>query len=124
LLGAAAPNHGMQLEEYIERIYAFCVGLQGVDSSFLRDCMICDWLSMVKGKNTPAFLRNRDSRISRDSLRDQNNRRGHIEKDAEKQLGHKLGRQEYAVLTSGKGVFVDSNDCDPVTGLYKVYFVK
>jgi len=127
LLGAAVPNHGLQLEEYIERIYAFCIGLPGVDSSYLRDCMMCDWLSMVKGKNTPPFLTNRDSRISRDSkidrnsLRDQNSRREHIETEAEKRLGHKLGRQEYAVLTTGNVVFVDSNDRDPVTGLYKVH---
>ena len=129
LLGATVPNHGIQLEEYIEKIYAFCVGLPGVDSSYLRDCMKCDWLSMVKGKNTPPFMKNRDSRtnrdskIDRDSLKKQNCRRGYIETEAEKRLGHKLGRQEYAVLTTGKVVFVDSNDRDPVTGLYKIYLV-
>ena len=110
-LGAAAPNHGTQLEKYMTQIYDFCAGLPGVDISKLQDSMVCDWLGMVKGKNTPAFLKNQDSR------------REHVKTAAEKRLGVKLGRHEYAVLNSGKGVFVDSSNRDPVTGLYKIHII-
>ena len=40
---------------------------------------------------------------------------------AEKQLGRKIRRDEAAVLSSGAGVYVDSEDRDLVTGLYKVH---
>jgi radical SAM superfamily enzyme len=110
-LGTAAPNHGTQLENYIEQIYAFCVSLSGVDDKELRDHLMCDWLGMVKGKNTPAFLKRKDSRCEA------------VEREAEKVLGRKPGRGEVAVLSSGKGVFVDSSNRDKVTGLYKVYFL-
>ena len=111
-LGAAAPNHGTQLEKYIEQIYSFCVELSGVDSSELCDCLIYDWLSMVKGKNTPTFLKNQDVR------------RENVEKKAEAILGRKPGRSEVAVLHSGKGVFVDSSDRDQVSGLYRTHFME
>ena len=108
-VGAAAPNHGTQLEEYIDQIYSYCAGLPGVDSNELQDHLIYDWLGMVKGKNTPTFLKNHDSR------------REHVERAAEKLLGRKPGRGEVAVLHSGKGIFVDSRNRDKVTGLYKVF---
>jgi len=110
-LGAAAPNHGTQLEDYIKLIYGFCAVLPGVNSDELRDCLICDWICMVKGKNTPAFLKNQDNRLKA------------IEKEAEKQLGRMPSRGEAAILNSGKGVFVDSSDRDPVTGLYKIFYL-
>jgi len=108
-LGTAAPNHGTQLENYATQVYDFCTSLPGVDSEALKDYMVFDWLGMVKGKNTPPILKNNDI----------NHR--HIAEKAEKMLGRMLRREEIAVLRSGKGVFVDSNDRDPVTGLYRVY---
>jgi hypothetical protein len=66
---------------------------------------------MVKGKNTPAFLKNPDRQFSL------------INKEAEMQLGHRVGRNECAVLRTGKGLFVDSKNRDPVTGLYKVHSI-
>ena len=111
-LGVNAPNHGAQLEDYIVLIYEFFLGLPGVEEESLKDCLIYDWLSMVKGKNAPVFLKNDD------------NRRKYVAEAAEKLLGRKMKREEYAVLNSGLGIFVDSNDQDPVTGLYSVYFCR
>ena len=111
-LGTAFPNHGTQLEQYVKQIYEFCVELQGVEKELLIDCLVCDWLGMVKGKNSPAFLKNQDSR------------REQVRIEAETQLGRKIGRHEYAVLSSGKGVFVDSHDFDIVTNLYTLYYIK
>jgi len=111
-LGDAVPNHATQLEDYAVQIYEFFAGQSGVDKKTLIDCMIYDWLSMVKGKNAPAFLKNDDSR------------RIFVAEEAEKRLGRTLKREEYAVLHSGKGIFVDSNDRDPVTGLYRVCFCE
>jgi len=110
-LGASAGNHGLDLPDYAERIYSFCAMLPGVDKYELSDCMTRDWLGMVKGKNMPGFLKNPD--ISR----------GKTIEAAQKRLGRKIRRDEAAVLLSGKGVFVDSERRDPVTGLYQVYYI-
>jgi len=108
-LGCAIPNHGIQLEEYIIRIYDHLVTLPGVEAKALQDCLVYDWLGMVKGKNLPAFLKNNVTR------------RKHIAENSEIILGRKPRREETAVLNSGIGLFTDSNDRDPVTGLYRVY---
>ncbi|MCL2425659.1 MAG: B12-binding domain-containing radical SAM protein [Oscillospiraceae bacterium] len=112
MLGDAFPNHGTQLEQYVRQVYEFCTELQGVEKKILTDCMICDWLSMVKGKNAPSFMKNTDSR------------RELVKAEAEVQLKRKVGRHEYAVLSSGKGVFVDSHDRDVVTELYKIHHIQ
>jgi hypothetical protein len=107
-LGTAVPNHATQLEDYIVQLYGFFKKQPGVEENVLKDCLIYDWLGMVKGKNTPPFLKN-------DSIQ-----RKHVAETAEKILGRKLRREEFALLSSGKGIFVDENNRNPVTGLYKV----
>ena len=109
LLGTAVPNNGMQLEDYIVHIFEFFVNLPNVDKNDLIDCMLYDWLSMVKGKNMPDIFRN------------EYQNRSLVAEEAKRLLGRKIRREEYTVLNSGLGIFVDSNDRDPVTGLYKVY---
>ncbi|MDR0324484.1 MAG: B12-binding domain-containing radical SAM protein [Oscillospiraceae bacterium] len=108
-LGEAAPNHGTALDEYAGQLYGCLAKLPGVDGDALRECMICDWLGMVKGKNMPSFLKGAGP------LRKQ------AEALAKKQLGRGAGRGETAVLPSGRAVFVDSSSRDPVTGLYKLH---
>ena len=110
LLGASVPNHATQLEDYAVQVYDFLASLPGVDKERLKDCMSYDWLGMVKGKNTPAFLKNNDKNRCR------------VANEAERVLGRKIRREEYAVLLSGKGIFADSNNRSPVTGLHKVYY--
>ncbi|MCL2819654.1 MAG: B12-binding domain-containing radical SAM protein [Oscillospiraceae bacterium] len=111
-IGSNVPNHGTQLENYIIQLFNFFLKLPGVDESDLKDCFIYDWLSMVKGKNTPAFLKNDCEH------------RNYAAKSAEKTLGRKIRREEYAVLNSGSCIFVDSNSRSPVTGLYEVFIIK
>jgi len=106
-LGETVPNHGTPLTDYAENIYDFCTKLPGVDENELSDRMTCDWLGMVKGKNTPSFVK----------------RDGQISKTVEQVLGRKINRNEAAVLSSGKGIFVDSEDCDPVTSLYRLHLL-
>jgi hypothetical protein len=113
-LGAAAPNHAAQLEDYIVQIYEFSLKQPGVEENALKDCLIYDWLGMVKGKNLPAFLKNDNKQ---QELVD---KRAQIAATAEKKLGRKLRREEYTVLSTGKGIFVDNNDRNPVTGLYTI----
>ena len=110
-LGEAAPNHGTQLAEYAGHVYGFCSKLPGVDADELRDRMTCDWLAMTKGSNMPAFLKNPDRKRAKAAA------------IAEKALGRKVGRNEYAVLRSGMGIYVDSVTRDPVTGLYALHSV-
>ena len=111
-LGRAIPNHGTQLEDYVVQVYDFFAAMPNVDSNDLKDCMVYDWFGMVKGKNTPDVLKNK------------NKNRTQVTGIAESVLDRKIGRLESAVLCSGKGVFVDSSDRDPVTGLYKVYICE
>jgi hypothetical protein len=107
-LGAEAPNHGIPLEQYTRQVYDYCVKLQNADKNEIQSRMICDWLAMVKGRNMPDFFRAPD--VQREQIR----------KTAEKRLGRSIHRDEAAVLPSGKGVYVDSEKRDAVTGLYYV----
>ncbi|MCL2401303.1 MAG: B12-binding domain-containing radical SAM protein [Oscillospiraceae bacterium] len=109
-LGEAAPNHATSLSDYAVGIYDFCVNLPGIDANALKDRLICDWLSMVKGKNAPHFLKN--------------DGRNRVTETAEQMLGRKIPRVEAAMLSTGKGVFADSVHRDPVTGLYTLHFVE
>jgi len=110
-LGEAAPNHGTDLADYAQQIYDCFAKLPSVRDDKLQDCMVCDWLSMVKGKNLPRFLLNLDRRHAQ------------LIKAAESLFGHTVARNEAAILRSGVGVVVDSNDRDPVTGLYRLSFI-
>jgi len=112
LLGSSVPNHGTQLENYAIQLYEFFLTLSKVETSALQDCMTCDWLTMVKGKNAPSFMKNKDTR------------RSQLSEVAEKVLGRKPKREEYSILNSGTGIFVDHTDKNPITGLYRVYFIK
>jgi hypothetical protein len=113
-LGATVPCHATQLEDYVVQIYNFFLKQPGVNEFSLKDCIIYDWLGMVKGKNTPSFLRNDD--IQKKFVAERNK----VAETAERVLGRKLRREEFALLSSGKGIFVDSNNRNPVTGLYDV----
>jgi hypothetical protein len=110
-IGDAAPNHGTQLEKYAEQLFECLAKLENVDKFELCDKMTYDWLSMVKGKNMPEFMRNSDPK------------REKVTQEAKMLLNHEIGRSEVAVLRSGMGVFVDISNRDPVTGLYKLHFV-
>jgi len=108
-LGEAVPNHGLHLTDYAVKIFDCFANLPNVDRDKLRDCMVCDWLGMVKGRNMPTFLRR------------QNNGRKQAIRMAERQLGRKIARGEAEVLLSGKGVYADGEARDPVTRLYRLH---
>ncbi|MCL2628675.1 MAG: DUF4080 domain-containing protein [Oscillospiraceae bacterium] len=115
-LGSAFPNRKTQLEDYIYEIYEFCSRQAGIENNILCDKLLYDWLSMVKGKNLPVFLKERFLR--KDKLREA------MYEAAQSNLGRKPERNEYAVLSSGSGIFVDSKSVNPVTGLYEIFIVK
>ena len=109
MLGEAAPNSGIPLDAYAMLLFDCFSGLPGVKMDMLLDCMTCDWLGMVKGKNMPLFLKMQDKR------------RKQIASAAAKRLGHAVSVGETAVLSCGSSVFVDIKDRDPVNGLYRVF---
>ena len=111
-LGEAAPNHGTALDIYAEQIFAFCANLPNVDFNDLHDHMVCDWLSMVKGKNMPTILRNTDSR------------RKQVFQYIKEIYDHEIRRDEVRVLKSGKSVFVNNTICCPITGLYEIELIS
>jgi radical SAM superfamily enzyme YgiQ (UPF0313 family) len=111
-LGEAAPNFRTHLDVYAGRLYDYCASLPGVDVDKLRDFMACDWLTMVRGRNMPLFLKVPDRRQKK------------LLSSAEELLRHEIARNEAAILLSGKGVFIDSADRDPVTGLYRLHFLE
>jgi radical SAM superfamily enzyme YgiQ (UPF0313 family) len=56
-LGEKFPNRGTALDLYAGQVYETLAGLPRVNPDELLDFMARDWFSMVKGKNTPHFLR-------------------------------------------------------------------
>jgi hypothetical protein len=110
-LGEAAPNHGIALDVYARQVYDCFHTFPNVDIDVLKDIMTCDWLSMVKGKNMPLFLKRQDEH------------RKYAGKIAENTLGRSMHRDESVVLLSGRAVFVDSMDRDPVSGLYRLHYI-
>jgi len=116
-LGESFPNHGLPLETYAEQVFTHLAAQQSVNSSTLLEHMLCDWLAMVKGKNMPGFMKDSLAKVD-------GKRRTALVKIAEKFLGRTIERNQAAILPSGKGVFVDSENRDIVTGLYKLHFAE
>jgi len=110
-LGKAAENHGTDLADYAAQIYEFCKKLPKIEEIKLVDCMVVDWLAMVKGKNMPSFMRTSDSR------------KKEVLEIAKRRLAHEIRRDEATILQNGQGIYVDSQNRNPVTGLYKVVSV-
>ena len=110
-LGKAAPNHGTALGDYAVEILNICAALPNVEYSKLQDHMVCDWLSMVKGKNMPTILRGMDKRH-------QNSQRKQVFEQIKQQYAHEVRRDEVRILNNGKIAFVDNTKRNPVTGLY------
>ena len=108
-LGQFVENHGLPLEDYAKMIHDCFLSFPGVNINELQACMICDWLTMVRGKNMPGFLRKPDTK------------RKQLIAAVEKKIGRTIGREEVAFLPSGESVFVDVSDRDVVTGLYRLY---
>ncbi|MCL1904244.1 MAG: B12-binding domain-containing radical SAM protein [Oscillospiraceae bacterium] len=91
-----------------ERVSTVLDKLSGVDSDILLEHMICDFMASQKGMNMPFFMRIYDKPAYM-----------RFRSVAEEKLGRKIHRHEVAVLPSGKGVFLDSENCDIVSGLYR-----
>lgn len=112
-IGAAVRHFLCPLEDYAEGLFALLLSLPGVERLPLRDAMVCDFLSAVKGEGLPAFLRSES-------------RPPDLRKQVQTLLGHHPARGEYAVLLAGgeKAVAADSKDRDPVTGLYRLHYLR
>ena len=108
LVGEEVPNHGKDLSEYATEFFSICLTIPNVEYDKLRDCMLFDWLGMVKGKNMPYILKSADNNKTRAT------------KIAEESLGRKIRRDEAATLSTGQVIYVDSENKNPVTGLYFV----
>ena len=108
-LGESVSNHAMQLDVYAERVFAYCLGQPGVEADRLRDLMIRDLLGMTKGKCMPSFLK------AEAKWRKQ------VVAAANLRFGRVVDFDEVAVLSSGEGVYADSETRNKVTGLYAVY---
>lgn len=111
-LGEAVFNQATPLDVYAECIFHHCAGLPHVDRNELHDRMICDLLGMTKGKCMPSILKSYGKRRKQEVLA------------VNKRLGRVIDYDETAILSSGRGVYVDSMDRDLVTGLYKLYFIE
>ena len=112
-MGQAFQKDGMPLEAFAGLVFDFCNGLDAVDENKLKEAMICDWLSMVKGVNMPAFLKHGDKKQMTPLIA-----------HAEMALGRKIRKSEAALLPDGSAVYVNTYSKDPVTGLYELFFVK
>jgi hypothetical protein len=111
LIGTNAPNHGTPLEIYAAQIFDVISTVQEVNRDVLCDKITCDWLGMVKGKNMPKFMKKQGMAHSRAA------------EIAKKTLNLEVKRSEYALLSTGMAVFVDSADRDIITSLYKLHYL-
>ena len=111
-LGKSAENHGLPLEDYAKMVHDCFLSIPGISKDELQARMICDWLTMVRGKNMPAFLRRPEYK------------RKQVITSVEKIIGRTIGREEVAFLPSGETIFVDINDRDVVTGLYRLHHLQ
>ncbi len=106
---------GASLSQVAEQFFSYCLSLQGVEKHPLRNAMVCDWLSSVKGGKLPAFLHVQD-----DSL-------GKFRKWLRKSEMHcpKQGVERGVALLYEplQGVYADYVTPDPVTGQYELQFV-
>jgi hypothetical protein len=111
-LGETVQAHNIELRDYAAEIYGYFIKLPGVRSSKLLDFMVCDWLSMVKGSDKLPFVEY-----------ERYNDTKQVKQAAKTILNREIRRNEAAVLSDGRGVFVDGEDRDKVTGLFRLYFV-
>ncbi|MCL2445428.1 MAG: B12-binding domain-containing radical SAM protein [Oscillospiraceae bacterium] len=109
-MGSAAPHHATALEHYATQLYAYFRALPNVEDEPLRDHMLCDMLSMTKGQSMPAFLKCYDKK------------RKQVLHHANAALARNICACEVAVLSDGRGVYVDSRKQNPITGLYLLEF--
>ncbi|MDR2590740.1 MAG: B12-binding domain-containing radical SAM protein [Oscillospiraceae bacterium] len=108
--GKSFPNHGTQLELYAQHFFQFCKTLPNIDEDTLIDKLSYDWLCKKKKKNAPVFMKREGARCKT------------VHANAEKKLGQKLRKEEVLILHTGEIIFVNSENKNPVTGLYEVNY--
>jgi len=111
-LGEVLHAHAIPLNVYADELLAFCLKLPNIDSSLLKDCLICDMLQTTKGTCYASFMKER-KRFQTSALL-----------KAEKIIGHPISRDETAILSCGKQVFVDRDVQKLVTKLYELCLLK
>lgn len=108
-------KQGAPLSRVAHWFYEFAL-TQGADAVTLRDVMVCDWLSTVKGGQLPPFLQREDPRLStfRKFLR---------KNSATKPLAG-VARGSALLYGETQGVYVDYVNQDPVTGRYVLHQIN
>lgn len=110
-----ALDNGASLSQVAEAFFHHCCGLHRVDTNELRNRMVCDWLSSVKGGKLPPFLQVKDERL------------GQFRKWLRKSEEHKpcagVPRGVALLYEPCRGVYVDYQNQNPVNGRYDLYFV-
>jgi len=111
-IGKAVFHEATSLDSYAAQLYQYFRTLPNVKEEKLKDNMLCDLLQMTKGKSMPDVLKN------------YHKKRKQVAELASKMLARPICANEAAMLTNGQGVYVDSQEQDPVTGLYPLYFLE
>ena len=104
--------HASSLEGYMELLYRFFIGKDGVEGAVLRDQMVCDRLSTNSSGYLPKFLRIEDAAL----------RHVRMVLEREEQTKKPEGvKRAVAILYAQKcAVYVDYSCADPVTGEYEL----
>jgi len=111
-MGSAVLHQATPLAEYTMQLYAYFGTLPHVDKKALRDHLRCDLLRTTRGQCMPAFLQC-DGKA-----------RKQVMQRASEMLARPISAKETAVLEDGRGVYIDSTQRNPVTGLYPIYFLQ
>lgn len=105
-MGQAVPHHATPLVGYTTQLAQYFIALPNVKKDILHDHLCCDLLRMTRGQCMPDFLQCHGKQ------------RKQVQQRASEQLGRPVCAKEVAVLTDGCGVYIDSMQQNPVTGLY------
>lgn len=107
--------YGASLSQVAEQYFTYCLTLAGVEKHPLRNAMVCDWLSSVKGGKLPDFLQVQDEQLGKF--------RKWLRKSEQHAPDKGVERGVALLYEPLEGVYVDYRACDPVTGQYPLEFV-
>ncbi len=106
---------GASLAQVAEQFYTYCLTLAYIQKDELRNAMVCDWISSVRGGKLPPFLQVQDDRLGQF--------RKWLRKEETMAPQKGVSRGVALLYEPLQGVYVDYQTPDPVTGQYSLHFV-
>jgi hypothetical protein len=104
------------LDKLTYEIYRFFSTEAGINKEKLRDMLVLDRLSTNRMGALPEFLKVKTP-VIKDTL-------NQLEKDEKTKRKTNIKRAATVLTTTSEFIYVDYDECDPVTGQYKINRIK